>query len=151
MGLIYITIENALEIYHKTIEISGGGTSGILNQGQVESILEHIQNDDYYPEFIDKLTHLFFTTNRFHCFQDGNKRIAISLSAQFLLINGYLYCVERFIRDMENISYHVASGAINKDFLKEIIESILTYEYEESEDIKLRIFQSISGGNHGAI
>ncbi len=147
MGIIYITIENALEVYEKTIEISGGGSSGILNQGQLESVLTHIQNDDYYPEFVDKLTHLFFSSNRFHCFEDGNKRIAISLSAQFLLLNGYLYCVERFIREMENISYHVASGAIEKVLLRDIIDSLLIYEYEDDESIKFRVYQAIS--DHG--
>ena len=34
-------------------------------------ILDHIQNDDYYPDFVDKLTHLFFCSNKFHCFNDG--------------------------------------------------------------------------------
>lgn len=143
MAIMYITIENALETYGKTIEVSGGGSAGILNQGQLESVLTHIQNDSYYPDFIDKLTHLFFGSNRFHCFEDGNKRIAISLGAQFLLINGYVFIVPRFIREMENISYHLAAGKIDKDFLKEIIQAVIDDNMDD-EELKLKIFEAIS-------
>lgn len=60
MTVQYITIEQAIETHQKTIQYSGGGANGLLNKGQLESVLEHIKNDDYYPTFIDKLTHLFF-------------------------------------------------------------------------------------------
>ena len=75
-----------------TVKVSGGGADGVLDAGRLESVLQHIQNDVYYPTFEEKLTHLVFSANQFHCFQDGNKRISISLGAQFLLLNGYLYC-----------------------------------------------------------
>lgn len=83
MSIQYITIEQAIETHKKTIQYSGGGMDGQLNIGQLESVLEHIKNDEYYPTFVDKLTHLFFCACKFHCFQDGNKRIAITLSAHF--------------------------------------------------------------------
>jgi death-on-curing protein len=145
MKLFYIDINQAKEIHRKTIEVSGGGDDGILDIGRLESVLDHIQNDDYYPNFEDKLTHLFFCANKFHCFSDGNKRIAIALGAQFLLINGYVFIVSHFIREMENISYHVASGAIDKDLLFEVIYSVIT-EPEINEEVKLKIFEAIS--NH---
>jgi len=72
----------------------------------------------------------------------GNKRIAISLGAQFLLLNGYVFIARRFIQEMENISYHVAAGKIDKDFLKEIITSII-YEQDYPEDLKLKIYNAI--------
>lgn len=112
MNLLYLTIEQAIEIHKLTVKISGGGSDGILDSGRLESVLHHIQNDDYYPTFEDKLTHLVFSANKFHCFEDGNKRIAISLGAQFLLINGYVFIVPKFIQEMENISYHLAAGKI---------------------------------------
>ena len=143
MPNMYITIETALEIYSKTIEVSGGGSEGVLNQGQLESVLTHIQNDSYYPEFIDKLTHLFFGANRFHCFKDGNKRIAISLCAHFLLINGYVFVVPRFIREMENISHRLAAGKIEKEFLKEIIQAVIDDNMDD-EELKLKIFEAVS-------
>lgn len=140
--VVYITIDNAIEVYHKTIKVSGGGSAGILDRGRLESILSHIQNDSYYPEFIDKLTHLFFCSNKFHCFVDGNKRIAISLGAQFLLLNGYVFVVPRFIKEMENISYHLAAGKIDKDFLKEIIQAVIDDDMD-NEELKLKILKAI--------
>lgn len=56
----YITIEEAKAIHQATIENSGGGDYGELDTGKLESVLFHIQNDDYYPTFLDKLEHLFF-------------------------------------------------------------------------------------------
>ncbi len=145
MSLIYLTIDQAIETHKLTVRVSGGGSDGILNTDLLESALEHIQNDDYYPSFEDKLTHLVFAANKFHCFQDGNKRISISLGAQFLLQNGYMFVVSRFLQEMENISYHVAAGNIDKDFLREIITSIIN-EQEFSEDLKLRIYNAIKDG-----
>ncbi|MCK4561099.1 MAG: type II toxin-antitoxin system death-on-curing family toxin [Calditrichia bacterium] len=142
MSFIYPDIEQAIAVHKVTVKVSGGGADGVLDAGRLESVLQHIQNDDYYPTFEEKLTHLVFSANQFHCFQDGNKRISISLGAQFLLLNGYLYCSQKFILEMENISYHVAAGRINKDLLSEIICSIIN-EPEFSEELKLKIYDCI--------
>ena len=143
MGFTYLTLEQALDIHHKTIDVSGGGATGLIDAGPLESVLQHIQNDVYYPDFIDKTTHLFFCANRFHCFQDGNKRIAISLSAQFLLMNGYLYCVSRFFAEMENVSYHVAAGRVDKDLLRDIIEAVIMETIDIDEELKLRLLEAM--------
>jgi death on curing protein len=142
----YITIEQAIEIHKKTVEKSGGGAIGHLELGTLEGVLGNIQNDLYYPTFADKLTHLFFSVCKFHCFLDGNKRIAIVLCTQFLLLNGYLYCAEQFLRKMENISYHVADGSIDKELLKELISASLEEELD-SEALKLKLLQAISKDN----
>lgn len=144
MAIVYLTIEQTIETHRKTVEVSGGGTCGALELGKLEGVLEHIQNDDYYPSFAEKLTHLFFCACKFHSFQDGNKRIAITLCAQMLLLNGYLYCAGSFLREMENISYHVAAGNISKDLLGEIMEAFLAEEMD-SEELKLKILEAISG------
>lgn len=139
---IYFGIKEVIETHKLTVKVSGGGSDGILDIGKLESVLQHIQNDDYYPTFEEKLNHLFFSANKFHCFEDGNKRIAISLGAKFLLVNGYVFIVPKFIQEMENISYHVAAGKINKDLLLEIITSIIN-EPEFSEELRLKIFNAI--------
>ncbi|MDD2627947.1 MAG: type II toxin-antitoxin system death-on-curing family toxin [Clostridia bacterium] len=141
--MFYIPRDQALHIHKVTVEVSGGGATGILDFGKLEAVLEHIQNDDYYPNFADKLNHLFFCTCQFHSFEDGNKRLAISLSAQLLLLNGYVWLVPEFIKNMENISYHVASGKINKDLLHEIIEAILNDDFE-NENIKFKIYKALT-------
>lgn len=143
MGYIYITLEQAIEIHKKTVEVSGGGSLEQLEIGKLDSVLTHIQNDEYYPTFLEKVTHLFYCANKFHCFLDGNKRIAITLAAHFLLLNGYMYCSSRFIREMENISYHVAAGRIDKSLLHDIIGAVLDETIDSDEELKLRLLQAI--------
>lgn len=140
----YIDAKTAKDIHLLTIKHSGGGAEGILDFGKIESVLIHIQNDDYYPTFVDKLTHLFFCVCKFHGFEDGNKRLAITLSVQFLLINGYLAVAQTFFRETENISYHVAAGNIDKELLHEILDSIMKGNFDENEDVKFKYFSAIS-------
>ena len=140
----YIDAEKAKDIHLLTIKHSGGGAEGILDFGKIESVLTHIQNDDYYPTFVDKLTHLFFCVCKFHSFEDGNKRLAITLSVQFLLINGYLAVAQTFFRETENISYHVAAGHIDKDLLHDILDSIMRGSFDENEDVKFRYYAAIA-------
>lgn len=143
-GIIYITLAQAKIIHQKTIQYSGGGTLEHFDLGRLESVLQNIQNDDYYPTFIDKITHLFFCTCVFHCFADGNKRLAITLCAQFLLLNGYMAIAKDFFTIMENISYQVAAGKIHKDLLHRILEAIMIGTYDTDEALKLEIYHAIS-------
>lgn len=106
--------------------------------------MQHIQNDLYYPTFVDKLTHSFFCTCEFHCFADGNKRLAITLSLQFLLFNGYLGIAQNFMKITENISYHVAAGKISKELLHKIMTAIMDGTYEKDEELKLEIMNAIA-------
>ena len=70
-----------------------------VNLGYLESTLELMQVDDYYPTFEDKLVHLIWSVNRNHSFSDGNKRLSITLGLQFLSLNGYLYCISRYCQE----------------------------------------------------
>ena len=147
--IIYITKEQAELTHKKTIEYSGGGDYSTLNAGYLYSALEHIQNDDYYPAFDDKLLHLIWSINKNHAFSDGNKRLSITLGVQFLSQNGYLYCIKRFLHEMENISYHLASGRIDKELLGDIIHSFLENEDDFCEELKLKILLAIDDGQIG--
>ena len=147
--VIYISKEQAIETHKKTIEYSGGGNYGILNIGFLYSALEHIQNDDYYPTFEDKLVHLIWSINRNHSFSDGNKRLSITLGAQFLLLNGYMFCVKRFMEAMENISYHLAAGRIDKELLHKLIHSFLEGEDDFDEELKLEYLLASADGEIG--
>lgn len=144
MSHTYISLPQAREIHKKTIEKSGGGSLTHKDLNQLDSVLKHIQNDDYYPEFYDKITHLFFGVCKFHCFTDGNKRLAITLSLQFLLLNGYLATAQTFMVDTEFISYNVASGKINKDLLLEIMIALIDDNYENNESLRLKIYKAIN-------
>lgn len=142
MTYIYFDIQHAIRTHDFIIENSGGN-SGIIELGKIESVLEHIQNDFYYPEFEDKLTHLVFSVNKFHAFNDGNKRTSIALGAYLLEVNGIEYCIDKFIIEMENIAVYVADNKINKELLHEIISSILT-EDNFNEELKLKIIEALT-------
>ena len=47
----YITWDELLHVYEKTVDESGGGFSGIRDRERLESVLEFVQNDLYYPTF----------------------------------------------------------------------------------------------------
>lgn len=147
--IIYIPFEQAKEIHRKTVEKSGGGSYEAINIGYLEMVLDHIQNDVYYHEFIDKLTHIIWSINKNHAFSDGNKRLSITLALQFLSLNGYLHCIQRFLYEMENISYHLAAGKIEKDLLYKLVNSILENESDFSEELKFELLLSIEGNNIG--
>ncbi|MDF9830153.1 type II toxin-antitoxin system death-on-curing family toxin [Parabacteroides sp. PF5-6] len=147
--ILYITQEQAEHIHKKTVDLSGGGSYEAINIGYLYSALELIQNDDYYPTFEDKLIHLVWSINRNHAFSDGNKRLSITLGVQFLSLNGYLYCIERFLREMENISYHLAAGRIEKELLAEIIHSFLENEEDFCEELKLKLLLAIDNQEIG--
>lgn len=142
MNIIKIPTEYAIKVHDKIIEISGG-QPGIKNYGNLDSPLNHLDNDDYYPTFEDKLTHLVFSVNKFHAFNDGNKRTSIAIGAYFLQLNGLEYCIDKFIIEMENIAVLVADNIIDKEFLKEIIFSILNEE-DYNEEIKINLFNGLS-------
>jgi death-on-curing protein len=135
--ILYFDCQHAIEV-HDNIIAKSGGTPGELNIGLLKSILEHIQNDEYYPNFEEKLTHLFFSVNKNHAFNDGNKRSSIALSAYFMEINGFDFQVYRFIVEMENISVDVADNRIEKDLLFEIVSSLL-YEDDFSDELKWKV------------
>lgn len=140
MEFVYFDIVHAIHVHDEIIDKSGG-LQGILNLGILESALEHIQNDVYYPNLEYKLTHLFFSINKNHSFQDGNKRSSIALSAYFLEVNNCGFVVDRFIKEMENLAVDVANNLIDKDLLFEIINSLI-YEEDYTENLKLKIIDA---------
>ena len=137
MSFTYFDTAHAIMV-HDEIIIRSGGALGILDIGLLDSVIEHVQNDLYYPELEHKLTHLFYSINKNHSFQDGNKRASIVLSAYFLEINNCSFRMERFVIEMENVAVDVADNRIDKDLLFEIINSII-YEDDYSEELKLKI------------
>lgn len=141
MGFIYFETAHAINVHDEIINKSGG-LLGILNVGLLESTLNHVQNDMYYPSLEDKVTHIFYSINKNHSFRDGNKRASIALSAYFLEVNGLDYRVSVFIERLENIAVYVADNKIDKDLLFEIIQSII-YEADYSETLKLKIYNAL--------
>ena len=123
--IVYPTAAVIVDIHDSVIEKSGGLT-GIKDIGQLESILAHIQNPDYYPSFLDQITHLVYSIAKFHIFNDGNKRSAILAGALFLSLNNYDKSMDLFVRGMEVPIIEAVTNHITKDELKDIIGVILT-------------------------
>jgi len=141
MEFKYFDIQHAIEVQDYIIENSGG-RKGILNIGLLSSVLEHVQNDYYYPNLESKVCHLFYSINKNHAFNDGNKRSSIVLSSYFLEINGCDKIVSKFMQEMENIAVNVADNKIDKDLLFEIIYETI-YCFEFSEALKLKIITAL--------
>lgn len=137
MHFNYFTSKEAIYIHDQIINNSGG-MHGYKDLGLLESTLYHLENEMYYPDLEDKLTHLLFSINKNHCFTDGNKRASLSLCTYFLVLNNLEELVAKFTLKMENIVVDVASNTIDRDLLFEIISSIL-YEPSFSEELKLKI------------
>lgn len=138
---LFFDAQHAVDVHDWIIEHSGG-LPGLKDLGQLESVLQHIQNDDYYPTFDAKLTHLIFAINKFHAFNDGNKRSSLTLGAYFLTLNGYDYCVTQFVEKMENIVVAVAEGKIHKELLERLVISLIEDD-DFPEDLKLELLASL--------
>ena len=95
--IIYIDYDEVLNIYGKMIDASNGGFEGVRDDGGIRAALDFVQNDLYYPTFADKLTYLMYRFCSGHFFNDGNKRIALTLGCvlltqkQLLLARLHLY------------------------------------------------------------
>jgi len=132
MGIEYIDYEQALKIYAKTVEKSGGGLAGVRDVGGIQLVLDMVQNDVYYPEIADKAAYMMFSLCRGHYFEDCNKRISITLTMYFLLQNGYLLAAQSFMKDTEELVLDLAAGCLEKEVLTAIIQSLIDgTEYEE--------------------
>ena len=144
----YIDFEETLMVYRKTIDTSGGGFSGICDEGGIKSVLDFVQNDLYYPEFIDKLTYLVFGFCTGHYFNDGNKRIALTIGAFFLYKNSQYWAACVFMQRLEMIVYHIAAGNIDKDLFRELIKQVVNGK-EFTEEQKLALIHSIGNKSIG--
>lgn len=94
---LYISYDEAINVYCKMIDASDGGFEGVRDEGGILATLDFVQNDMYYPDFVDKLCYLVFKFCSGHYFNDGNKRIALTLGAYFLCKNSYFWQATTFL------------------------------------------------------
>lgn len=122
----YIKLEEAILLHDEMINKIGGSKGyNSIQIGYLDSALENIQNDLYYPNIEDKITHLVFSCIKFHPFNDGNKRTSILLADIFLEANKIKLDDEKFYVKMEDIVVKVATDKINKNDLKEIFKDFI--------------------------
>jgi death-on-curing protein len=97
MMIHYLTPEQVLFLHSRLISTIGGG-HGVRDIGMLLSTLGRAQatfdGKELYPDIMLKAAALIDSLVRNHPFVDGNKRTAITASALFLRLNGYLLQVE---------------------------------------------------------
>ncbi|WP_300760734.1 type II toxin-antitoxin system death-on-curing family toxin [Helicobacter sp. UBA3407] len=122
----YLNIQDVMTLHQQMIEAMQG-LKGVNPQkiGLLESTLQQIQNNDCYPNFIDKLTHIVFACVKFHPFLDGNKRTALLVARTFIVMNYPKILPENFYQNLEDVVVAVAEGKTTKEELREILQNLL--------------------------
>lgn len=143
MAVVCITAEHVIEAHRKAMERSESPLIGTADVGAIDSIVVHMSNDDYYATFADKLTHLLFGLIKGHCFTEGNKRAAAASAEYMLTLNDHPLGLS-FMEDIENIVVDVADNKIDRALLRDIIGAMLEFNYDENEELKLRVYEAIS-------
>lgn len=82
----YITLVEALAI-HEALLARDGGAEGVRDLGALESALMRPQLG-YYEDIVHEAAALLESLAMNHPFVDGNKRVAFTVTATFLRING---------------------------------------------------------------
>jgi death-on-curing protein len=121
----YLTPEQMLFLHSRLISTIGGG-HGVRDIGMLLSALGRTQatfdGKELYPDIMLKAAALIDSLVRNHPFVDGNKRTAITASALFLRLNGYLLQVEN--REMVRFALACAQSQLS---LVEIAEWFRKY------------------------
>jgi death-on-curing protein len=125
MMIHYLTPEQVLFLHSRLISTIGGG-HGVRDIGMLLSALGRTQatfdGKELYPDIMLKAAALMDSLVRNHSFVDGNKRTAITASALFLRLNGYLLQVEN--REMVRFALACAQSQLS---LVEIAEWFRKY------------------------
>lgn len=87
MNVKYLEKEQIIKIHQELID-GFGGLHGIRDDTLLESAVGRYQSG-YYADRIDEAAALMESLGGNHPFIDGNKRIAVTASFTFLMINGY--------------------------------------------------------------
>jgi death-on-curing protein len=84
----YPTAEEVITVHARLIA-RFGGASGIRDRGALESALARPQTG-YYDDIDQEAAALWESLSQNHPFVDGNKRVAVTMTAAFLKVNGYV-------------------------------------------------------------
>jgi death-on-curing protein len=112
----YPSLEEALYLHNILIE-KFGGTNQVLDLGLLDSALSRPQSG-YYESLSEQAGALMHSLVKNHAFADGNKRIALALTATFLLMNGYQ--LNASADQSEEFVLALAAGKVNS--LIEVVE-----------------------------
>jgi death on curing protein len=83
----YPTVEESIAIHTKLIS-RFGGAAGLRDRAALESALARPRSG-YYIDLIQEAAALWESLSQNHAFVDGNKRVAVTVTAAFLRVNGF--------------------------------------------------------------
>lgn len=117
MDTKYLTKEEIIKIHDDVIQRTGG-TSGIINEGMLDFVLEHMK----VPKDIvgQALTLLFGIIER-HPFVDGNKRTGLECTDIFLDYNLKNFKIKD-IDEAEAVVLSIARGEASRNRVRKWIE-----------------------------
>jgi death-on-curing protein len=81
------TVDEVIAVHSRLIA-KFGGSLGIRDRGALESALARPRTG-YYDDIIQEAAALWESLSQNHPFVDGNKRVAVTVTAAFLKLNGY--------------------------------------------------------------
>jgi death on curing protein len=84
---IYPTLDEVIET-HALLVKKFGGSAGLRDRGLLQSAIVRPQTG-YYQDLIQEAAALCESLSQNHPFIDGNKRVAVTVAAAFLKVNGY--------------------------------------------------------------
>jgi death-on-curing protein len=85
--IYYPNIEEVVAA-HARLVARFGGSPGLRDRAALESALARPQSG-YYSDLIQQAAALWESLSQNHPFVDGNKRVAITVTAAFLRVNGH--------------------------------------------------------------
>jgi death on curing protein len=121
--MYYPSVADALEIYRRVMEQTGG-LIGIRELGALESAIAQprmtFNGEELYPTLAEKASALGFSLIQNHPFADGNKRTGHALMETFLVINGYE--IKASIDEQADIILDVAAGKMSRKSFTEWLD-----------------------------
>jgi death-on-curing protein len=85
--IAYPTLDEVIAVHARLIA-KFGGSLGVRDRGALESALARPQSG-YYNDVIQEAAALWESLSQNHPFVDGNKRVAVTVMAGFLKVNGW--------------------------------------------------------------
>ena len=120
----FLTVKQVKAIHQQQI-LTFGGSSGILDEGKLESAVFRAQNLSNYNQdatLYDLAAGIGWGIANNHPFVDGNKRTAFVVMAVFLEINGIMVTASEV--DVVNIMLAVASNQISQEQLSDWLSKL---------------------------
>ena len=122
MKILFLSLQQVLEIHHSRIELYGGST-GVREQGLLDSAIQMPAQgfgDQFLHEFPFEMAAAYlFHLAKNHAFVDGNKRTALACCLVFLDLNGFEVSAEEYA--LEDLVLRTATGELSKKEIAELL------------------------------